>query len=246
MDSRQFPFTPPFASFVGPIDTSTFKLKYPSFWPEGQERASGFIRLGTYLIPAPTGIVKDKGVYPFHIFVLFPLTIQPWQSMCGWMKNPKGQGPFTTRNWLSGSGSVLGILNRELVEDSEQRDADCPILVVIPDTWEWIPSTFGDGLSGENINSASKLRNPTTPSQGSKSRNPFSSPAKVDSLTSPSSSKRNEKSSSESTLTECETGPHTDDTNSRKYISSEYDVLLKLDDRKRRIFNTINNGRTRF
>ena len=75
MDNQQFPFTPPFALFIGPIDTLIFKLKYPSFWPEGQERASGFIHLKTYLILAPTGIVKEKGVYPFHIFVLFLLTI---------------------------------------------------------------------------------------------------------------------------------------------------------------------------
>jgi hypothetical protein len=177
MDTKQFPSTSPYASFVGPIDTSILRIKFPSFWPEGQERASGFIRLGTYLIPAPTGIMRDKGVFPFHIFVLFPLTIQPWQSMCAWMKNPKGEGPFNTRNWLSGSGPVLSILNREVVEDSEQRDDDRPILVLIPDTWDWIPSSSGDGVGGENINSASKQSNSTTPNKGSRSRNPFSSPS---------------------------------------------------------------------
>jgi hypothetical protein len=85
--------TPPYASFAGPVNNSTYKLKYEIFWPEGQDKASGFVCLGTYIVPT---IFENeyrspgKGVHVFHIFMLFPLNQQPWKAMYEWMKAPKG------------------------------------------------------------------------------------------------------------------------------------------------------------
>jgi hypothetical protein len=182
---RLFPTTPPYASFAGPVDVTTFKLNPGPHRPEGQEKACGFIKLGTYIMPAANEsdfVPPLKGVHPFHIFVIFPLLQQPWQSICAWMKNARGQGPFTARTWISASGPVIGTFNRDLLQDALDEDGDSPILVIIPDTWEFIQSSTGTS-QGPDMTTSTISSAPSTPSKPSDpnrvhSRNPFLSPSK--------------------------------------------------------------------
>ena len=109
--------------------------------------------------------------------------------MCLDEEDARGQGPFTARNWLSSSGPIIGILNRDLLHDSLDKDGDCPILVVVPDTWEWIPSSTGTSQGPDSTNSTMGSA-PSTPSKPSnskyvQSRNPFLSPSKPRPLLSP-------------------------------------------------------------
>ena len=104
-------------------------------WPEGQLKACGFVRLGSYLIPGAEGKLPGKGVHQFHIFVLLPLTQQPWKATYAWVKRTT-QGPFTENAWLSGGGPVIGILNHDAIQDFSESDTDTTILVVTPETFE--------------------------------------------------------------------------------------------------------------
>lgn len=143
-------------------------------WVEGQHKACGFVRLGTYLIPGTNDRLPYKGVQPFHVFVFLPLEQQPWKSMYAWMAKATNS-PFAENVWLSAAGPVVGILNPDLIRDFPDVDTGTTILVITPDTLEFTtPSTVREPKVAARTVSAA----PTTPSKGhrGRSRNPYSSP----------------------------------------------------------------------
>lgn len=177
-EQQFFPTIPSYTSFAGPVDISTFKLRPNIDWPEGQEKACCFVKLGTYIMPEKDTLPPFKGIHPFHVFVFFPLLQQPWASMCAWMKKPSANGPFTSRTWLSVSGLIVGILNRNLLQEGPDNGDDCPILIITPDTFEIIPALTTSAPIQDLDDSAMNIPSPSTPSK-ILSRNPFSSPAKM-------------------------------------------------------------------
>jgi hypothetical protein len=143
-------------------------LKKEIVWPDQhQTKACGFVRLGSYLHPGGAGSLKNKGVYSFLIFVLLPLTQQPWRATYTWLsKSP--QGLFVNNTWVSASGPIIGTLSYDNIEDFPDTDRDKIILIVTPDSFE---TTTSSTLANQT-KPISKF--PITPNQ--KTRNPFSSP----------------------------------------------------------------------
>ena len=91
--------------------------------------------------------------------------------------------PFPRGSWIVCSGRILGVLNRDLIQDPQVMDSTARILVILPDDWEFIRQS---ALSGHNTStptfSYAANQSPTTPRPagpgGVASRNPFSSPSR--------------------------------------------------------------------
>ena len=191
-----FPSMPSRASFSGPIDVTTYRLKDELPWLQnGQAKACCFVRLAGYLQPANEDMPPYKGQHPFHIFILFPLNQQPWQSICKWMMTATGRGPFTPKSWLCGTGPVVGILNRKAIEGFPESDTDTTILVVIPETWEFVTRTTLEPPPPVSVSQATTPRSESAttagPGSGRVSRNPFASPRTSETTPSTPPSARN-------------------------------------------------------
>ena len=124
---------------------------------------------------APTYSSWEEDASPKHRSELVEVSQQPWASTCKWMGAVTGPGPFTAKSWISGCGPVVGILNREALLQVPDADNDATILMVIPETWDFVaPSTQEP---------SNEVTNPLTPTPGSTpkrfSKNPFASPTKA-------------------------------------------------------------------
>lgn len=122
-----------------------------------------------------------KGIHICHVLLIFPLEQQPWASLVGWMR--ESQNPFPKGSWVAGSGRILGVLNRELLDGPRTVDSTVRILAVLPDNWEFIRQS---SLSTQITSSptprkpVTELPTPTRPigPGGVTSWNPFSSPVR--------------------------------------------------------------------
>ncbi|KJZ69057.1 hypothetical protein HIM_11553 [Hirsutella minnesotensis 3608] len=81
----QFPSTPPVVSFHGLVAGSGLDLLradlLPGLGPD-QLRCCGLVQLTTYLAPGVPDKVPFKGYYPFQVFVIFPIYVNPWLVLC--------------------------------------------------------------------------------------------------------------------------------------------------------------------
>lgn len=83
--------------------------------------------------------------------------------------NSSAEGGFVSRKWMYGRGSIIGVLNVELLEKEPEPGQD--ILVVLVDEFGFISrATFDSGGSKGNDLSPQKPRQ-----EPGKVRNPFSS-----------------------------------------------------------------------
>jgi hypothetical protein len=138
------------------------------------------VKLGTFLMPE-NDRPPHKGIHICHVLVIFPLEQQPWRSLVGWMRD--SANPFPRGSWIAGSGRILGVLNRELLDGPHIVDATVRILAVLPDNWEFIRQS---SLTTQNTSSPvpkTPVNDLLTPPRhigpgGVTSRNPFSSPAR--------------------------------------------------------------------
>ncbi|KAJ3526364.1 hypothetical protein NM208_g11225 [Fusarium decemcellulare] len=171
-----FPSIAPRTSFHGPIDTTTFRFKAETLTSH-QRKCCGFVQCRTYLTPPRDGDTPFKGAQTFHILAYMPHDQQPWRSRIEWMKN-SAEGGFTSRKWMYGRGSVVGVLNAALLEGDLQPGQD--ILVVLVDEFGFtskasfdVGGSSGTGVSPRKADAAEhgKGRNPFTSS-------PVSSPTK--------------------------------------------------------------------
>ncbi len=177
--STPWPGSSAHVSFTGPVDMDTFRLKDDA-WSEAQVKTSAFIRLGTYLMPEENRS-PHKGVHVCHVLLVFSVEQQPWKSLLGWML--QGANPFPRGSWMSCSGRVLGVLNRELLQGPQVLDSTVRILVVLPDDWEFIRQDALAARSPSVSASSNPIREPPTLPRpagpgGVASWNPFSSPAR--------------------------------------------------------------------
>lgn len=172
-----WPSTSTHVSFAGPVDLDTFRIK-DDVWPEPPTKTSVFVKLGSYLQPEndrPPG----KGVHVCHVLVLFPIDQQPWKALAGWMRT--AANPFPKGSWITCSGRLLGVLDRELIQGPRMVDSTVRILVILPDSWELIrQNTLSAHRTSTPTSSGPVTGSPTTPRPagpgGIASRNPFSSP----------------------------------------------------------------------
>lgn len=151
-----WPTRPAQASFAGPVDHESFQLR-GDVWPDLLRRTSVFVKLGSYIIPEGDR-APHKGVHVCHVLVLFPINKQPWSSALSWMKS--SSSPFPSGSWISCTGRVLGVLNRQLLQADLPADSPVRILAIVADHWEFIRQA--------SLNS----RSPTAPKQSSSSRVP--------------------------------------------------------------------------
>jgi hypothetical protein len=136
-----------------------------------------FVRLGSYLQPEDNRS-PHKGVHVCHVLILFPVEQQPWKSMVGWMRTTAT--PFPRGSWIVGSGRILGVLDRNLIQRPQPADSTVRILVVLPDIWDFVRQNALSSSTPRSSNSYNE--SPTTPRPavpvGVASRNPFSSPSR--------------------------------------------------------------------
>ncbi|KAI3571941.1 hypothetical protein IWW34DRAFT_235239 [Fusarium oxysporum f. sp. albedinis] len=102
---------------------------------------------------------------------------QPWRSRIEWMKK-SAEGGFTSRKWIYGRGSIVGVLNDTLLEDELQPGQD--ILVVLVDEFGFTSKASFDVGGSSGIGVSPRKAEATEHGKG---RNPFTnspvgSPAK--------------------------------------------------------------------
>ncbi|KAH7119309.1 hypothetical protein EDB81DRAFT_76200 [Dactylonectria macrodidyma] len=171
-----FPSIAPRTSFHGPIDTTTFRFKAETL-TNHQRKCCGFVQCRTYLTPPRDGDTPFKGGQTFHILAYMPHDQQPWRSRIEWMKN-SAEGGFTSRKWIYGRGSIVGVLNATLLEDELQPGQD--ILVVLVDEFGFTSKASFDAGGSSGIGVSPRKAGATEHGKG---RNPFTnspvgSPAK--------------------------------------------------------------------
>ncbi|KAH7461130.1 hypothetical protein FOMA001_g19196 [Fusarium oxysporum f. sp. matthiolae] len=142
-----------------------------------QRKCCGFVQCRTYLTPPRDGDTPFKGGQTFHILAYMPHDQQPWRSRIEWMKK-SAEGGFTSRKWIYGRGSIVGVLNDTLLEDELQPGQD--ILVVLVDEFGFTSKASFDVGGSSGIGVSPRKAEATEHGKG---RNPFTnspvgSPAK--------------------------------------------------------------------
>ncbi|KAK8121489.1 hypothetical protein PG999_005609 [Apiospora kogelbergensis] len=147
-EGAAWPKSPAHASFAGPVDHDTFRLR-EDIWTEVLTKSSAFVKLGTYLL-SENDRPPHKGVQVCYVHVLFPVDRQPWSSQLAWMR--QSSNPFPRGSWIACTGGrVLGVLNRNLIRSPPVIDASLQILVVLADDWEFIRQS---SLSAQNASTS--------------------------------------------------------------------------------------------
>jgi hypothetical protein len=90
--------------------------------------------------------------------------------------------PFPRGSWVTCSGRLLGVLDRDLIQGPQLVDPTVRILVILPDNWEFVrQNTLTTRNTSIPTSSDPVSVLPTTPRPGGHggvtSRNPFSSPS---------------------------------------------------------------------
>ncbi|KAH7303380.1 hypothetical protein B0I35DRAFT_517390 [Stachybotrys elegans] len=114
-----FPNISPTVSFlgsvVGPGHTLLRKPATPSAsLDELQMKCCGLVRLSTFIAPGDANEIPKRGFYPFFVFVIFPIRLNPWASLCKKMTERRDT-QFQTNSLLSYTGKVAGILDNCLL-----------------------------------------------------------------------------------------------------------------------------------
>ena len=77
------------------------------------------LQCSTYLVPPRDRDPTFKGGQTFHILAYMPHDQQAWKSRIDWMKSSP-EGGFTSRKWIYGRGSIVGVLNPALLEEASR------------------------------------------------------------------------------------------------------------------------------
>jgi len=225
MPETPFPLAPGVATFTGPIDTMTFRLRPNLGLTDYQKKAYGFVRLYTYF-GTPDNCPPYTGAHVFQVLVFIPIAKSPWAERFKWLKDfPR----FDTHGqWVSVTGPVVGILDPSVLVESCRPDDDSPILVVIPQLLtfppgkEKMPIIKTEPPSTTVAQPVTPGAGPSTPTPKRVSRNAWSSPNKpCDSTTHLSPSRQ--------TLTSTADALHdSDDTDVSKDPNDATDVVIGM------------------
>jgi hypothetical protein len=135
---------PNFVSFVGDIDNQSFTLK-SGLVDDVQLKLCGFVRLHSY-VNNPHGRSPNTGHHPFHVFIYFPIATNPWMSFWKSVREKKdSKGPFQEDGLLFASGSIVGILSPDCI--NEKLQAHEQILIVVPHFHHVITPTTGPRIA---------------------------------------------------------------------------------------------------
>ncbi|OAQ57861.1 hypothetical protein VFPPC_12426 [Pochonia chlamydosporia 170] len=156
MDS--FPAVPPTVSFTGPVIGSgrnTLQNEVAATLGDVQLRCCAFIQLSTFITPGNSSKSPFRGFYPFQVFVIFPIQVNPWSALCKKMiEKPESQ--FHPGSPFSCTGKIAGLLDHTIMKQPPELQRDY-VFIVVPDTW-----TFPDKNAAA---SASTTLPPTTPTK---------------------------------------------------------------------------------
>lgn len=138
-----FPLIPPSVCFTGAIAGPGSTLLNANVLPtldKDQLRLCAFINLCTYLKPGDGKKTPFTGYHPFQVFVIFPIHIQPWKSMCKKFVDRGGHSPFQPTASFYCAGKIAGMLNPKLMKHPPQLEKDY-MFIVVPDNWTFLPGT---------------------------------------------------------------------------------------------------------
>lgn len=143
------------------MDHEIFQLR-GDVWSEPLRRTSAFVKLGSYIVPEEDR-APHKGIHVCHVLVVFPINRQPWSAALSWMKN--SPSPFPSGSWISCTGRVVGVLNRELLRTELPADSPIRILVIVADHWEFIRQTSLTSRSPTTPRRSTVAGEPQTPAK---------------------------------------------------------------------------------
>jgi len=142
------PVTSPIVSFTGPIIGPGHTLLHPdtiSDLEDTQAKCCGFIQLSTFLTPGDPTKTPFKGFHPFQVFVIFPIHVNPWSSLCKRMTERQGTH-FQSNTLFSCTGKVAGFLDHRIMINPPQLTQDY-VFIVVPDTWQFHHKASLDSIS---------------------------------------------------------------------------------------------------
>jgi hypothetical protein len=164
---------PNFVSFVGEVDEHTYTLQAGIFDDmPGQSKLYSFMRLSMYTNNA-TGRAPGTGHHSFHVFVIFPISVNPYKSF--WnsiITQPNSKSPFTSRGLMFITGSIVGILSPTVVLQDIQPDEQ--ILVIVPHSHLALSSE--NGPYGQRDPNSQPIITPTSISKISGRQSRFKAP----------------------------------------------------------------------
>lgn len=170
------PVISPIVTFTGPIIGSGHTLLHPdtiSDLEDIQAKCCGFIQLSTYLTPGNPTKTPFMGFHPFQIFVIFPIHVNPWSSLCRKMIE-RQETQFQPNTLFSCSGKVAGFLDHNIMIHPPQLTQDY-VFIVVPDTWQFYDKTTLDSIfasssastpakqPSKKMSGRSKFYSPSTP-----------------------------------------------------------------------------------
>lgn len=141
----RFPTISPTVSFLGSIigsgQTLLRKDSALTNLSEPQLKCCGFVRLSTFIAPGDANRIPRQGFYPFSIFVIFPIHLNPWASLCKKMAERRDT-QFQANCLLSCTGRVAGLLDHRLMVQPPAFRREDYVFIVVPDTWTFLDKSF--------------------------------------------------------------------------------------------------------
>ena len=183
MPETPFPMVPSTASFAGPIDTISFRLRPDLGLTNFQKKAYAFVRLSTYFQTPIPNAPPYAGHHGFQVLLFIPTAKSPWAERFDWLQTSNRLGSHG--QWVSVTGPVVGILDSRLLVESCRPNDDSPILVVVPQLIalpsgkERIPVIKTEPSREMVAQPITSVASPSTPTPKRVSRNPWSSPSKA-------------------------------------------------------------------
>ena len=116
MPETPFPMVPGIASFAGPIDTITFRLRPDLGLTNFQKKAYAFVRLSTYFQTPIPNAPPYTGHHGFQVLLFIPTAKSPWAERFDWLQTSNRLGSHG--QWVSVTGPVVGILDSRLLVES--------------------------------------------------------------------------------------------------------------------------------
>ncbi|KAH7302898.1 hypothetical protein B0I35DRAFT_455424 [Stachybotrys elegans] len=140
-----FPAVSPTVSFLGSV-----------------MKCCGLVRLSTFIAPGDSNEIPKRGFHTFFAFVIFPIRLNPWASLCKKMTERRDT-QFQTNSLLSCTGKVAGLLDHRLLVHPPPLEQDY-VFIVVPDSWTFLDKSFTPSNPATPSAIASANRLPSSPS----------------------------------------------------------------------------------
>jgi hypothetical protein len=143
-----FPTMSPIVTFTGPIvgpGITVLHNDHTSGLSEAQLKCCGLVQLSTFITPGTPSKPPFRGSHQFHVFVIFPIYVNPWAVRCKKMAD-RQTTQFQPGTMFSCTGRVVALLNHQLMIQPPQLPQDL-VLMVAPDTWSFFERPSRDFAS---------------------------------------------------------------------------------------------------